>query len=107
MDMKAKVKPPAKAVRCDYCGCAFVPETKILREGEIEYTYFNCDYCGKAYIASVTDSALRKNIRRYAALAEQQKGKQANEQILREVAALKDDNVNRGAELRKMYLQEG
>ena len=104
--MKAKIKPPAKAVRCNFCGCAFVPEAKTRCEGEIEYTYFNCDYCGKAYVASVTDAALRQSIRRYAMLAERQKGKQVNEKVLREVADLKDQNLKRAAELRKMYLWE-
>ena len=54
-----------KNCRCDVCGCAFVPEAKLLREGEIEYTYFNCDYCGKAYIVSVTDFVLRRSIQKY------------------------------------------
>ena len=53
--------------RCDACGCAFVPEPKTQREGEIEYSFFNCDYCGKAYIVSVTDAALHRNNRTYAA----------------------------------------
>lgn len=46
--MRARLKPPGDAVRCDVCGCAFVPESKTQREGEIEYSVFNCDYCGKA-----------------------------------------------------------
>lgn len=44
-------------IRCDACGCAFVPEPQTQREGEIEYSYFNCDYCCKAYMVSVTDAA--------------------------------------------------
>jgi hypothetical protein len=40
-------------------------------------------------------------------LAERQKGKQVNEKVLREVADLKDKNLKRAAELRKMYLREG
>ena len=62
-------------VRCDACGCAFVPEPKTQREGEIEYSFFNCDYCGKAYIVSVTDAALRRSIRKYRSLAEKLKRK--------------------------------
>ena len=93
-------------VRCDFCGCAFVPEPKTQREGEIEYTFFNCDYCGKAYIVSVTDAALRKNIRKYAALAERQKKKPMSEQALREIADLKEMNLKRAAQLRQMYLRE-
>lgn len=105
--MKAKAKTPKQAVRCDFCGCAFVPEPKTQREGEIEYTFFNCDYCGKAYIVSVTDAALRKNIRRYAALAERQKKNPLNEQAIKEIANLKAINLKRAAELRQMYIREG
>ena len=94
-------------VRCDFCGCAFVPEPKNQREGGIEYTFFNCDYCGKAYIVSVTYAALRKNIRRYAALAERQKKNPLNEQALREIVDLKEMNLKRAAELRQMYIREG
>ncbi len=104
--MKAKAKTSKQAVRCDFCGCAFVPEPKAQCEGEIEYTFFNCDYCGKAYIVSVTDAALRKNIRRYAALAERQKKKPMSEQALREIANLKEMNLKRAAQLRQMYLRE-
>ena len=96
--MKAKAKTPKLNVRCDFCGCAFVPEPKNQREGEIEYTFFNCDYCGKAYIVSVTDAALRKNIRRYAALAERQKKNPLNEQALREIVDLKEMNLKRVSE---------
>ena len=104
--MKSKAKTPKQAVRCNFCGCAFVPEPKTQHEGEIEYTFFNCDYCGKAYIVSVTDAALRKNIRRYAALAERQKNNPLNEQALREIVDLKEMNLKRAAELRRMYIRE-
>ena len=94
------------AVRCDKCGCAFVPETLTQREGEIEYSYFNCDYCCKAYIMSVTDAALRRSIRKYRSLAEKLKGKPLSEETLRDVTALKDANTKRAAELRQMYIRE-
>lgn len=103
--MKSKAQTPKQAVHCDACGCAFVPEPKTQRKGEIEYTFFNCDYCGKAFMVSVTDAVLRKDIRRYAALAERQKEKALSEQALREVTALKEANLRRAAELRRMYLK--
>lgn len=105
--MKEKAKIPKQNVRCDFCGCAFLPEPKIQREGEIEYSFFNCDYCGKAYIVSVTDAALRKDIRKYAALAEQQKKNPLNEQALKEIVNLKEMNLKRATELRQMYIREG
>ena len=93
-------------LRCDVCGCAFMPEPKTQREGEIEYSYFNCDYCGKAYMVSVTDAALRRSIRKYRTLAEKLKGKPVTEHALREVTVLKDENTKRAAELRQMYIRE-
>ena len=95
------------AVRCDKCGCAFVPESKTQREGEIEYSYFNCDYCGKAYLVSVTDADLRKDIRKYRTLAEKLKGKSLSEDTLREMASLKEQNLKRSAKLRQIYILEG
>lgn len=103
--MKSKAKTLKQNVRCNFCGCAFVPEPKTQREGEIEYTFFNCDYCGKAYIVSVTDAALRRSIRKYRTLAKKLKGKPLSEQTLREVTALKDANAQQAAELRRMYLR--
>jgi hypothetical protein len=92
--------------RCNSCGCAFMSEPKTQREGEIEYSFFNCDYCGKAYIVSVTDTALRKNIRQYAAIAERQKGNTLSEMELLFAARLKEQNLKRAAELRQMYIRE-
>ncbi len=94
-------------VRCDACGCAFVPESKTQREGEIEYSFFRCGYCGKAYLISVTDADLRKDMRRYRTLAEKHKIKPLSEQTLREMAALKEQNLKRAAKLRQLYYLEG
>ena len=58
--MRARLKPPGDAVRCDVCGCAFVPEPKTQREGEIEYSFFNCDYCGKVILSIILDTILKK-----------------------------------------------
>lgn len=96
-----------KNCRCDACGCAFVPEPKTQRESEIEYSFFNCDYCGKAYLISVTDADLRKDIRRYRTLAEKHKIKPLSEQALREMAALKEQNLKRATKLRQIYILEG
>ncbi len=108
MSKKKKPKPsaPVKAVRCDHCGCGFVPEIHKQSEGEIEYSYFNCDYCGKAYIVSVTDAALRKNIRKYLEIAERQQKSTLSEMELLFAARLKQQNLKRAAELRQMYIRE-
>lgn len=92
--------------RCDSCGCAFIPGPKTKREGEIEYSFFNCDFCGKAFIVSVTDEALRRNIRKYAVFADRQKTSTLSEMELLVAARLKQENLRRAAELRQMYILE-
>ena len=99
--------PPVKSVRCDKCGCGFVPEILTRSEGEIEYSYFNCDYCGKAYIVTVTDAALRRNIRKYREIADRQQKSTLSEMELLFAARLKEQNLKRAAELRQMYIREG
>ena len=105
--IKKKQKPPGSAVRCDHCGCGFVPEILTRSEGEIEYSYFNCDYCGKAYIVTVTDAALRRNIRKYREIADRQQKSTLSEMELLFAARLKEQNLKRAAELRQMYIREG
>lgn len=92
--------------RCDKCGCAFIPQMQMQREGEIEYSFFNCNYCGKAYIVSVTDASLRKNIQKYAAFAGRRKIEMMSEMELLAAARLKKANMERAAELRQMYIRE-
>ena len=106
---KKKQKPsaPVKVVHCDHCGCGFVPEILTRSEGEIEYIYFNCDYCGKAYIVTVTDAALRRNIRKYREIADRQQKSTLSEMELLFAVRLKKQNLKRAAELRQMYIREG
>jgi len=105
--MKARIDTKVdKNVRCDACGCAFVPEMKTQREGEIEFTFFNCDYCGKAYMVGVTDEALRKDIGKYTDLAKLSRMGRLNEAGHRRAIQLKESNLRRGKELRKQYLKE-
>ena len=92
--------------RCDKCGCAFIPQMQMQREGEIEYSFYNCNYCGKAYLVSVTDAALRRNIQKYAAFAGRRKTEMMSEMELLAAARLKQANMERAAELRQMYIRE-
>ncbi|MBQ1491159.1 MAG: hypothetical protein IIZ39_04310 [Blautia sp.] len=93
-------------VRCDFCGCAFIPGPKTLRDGEIEYTFFNCPYCGKAHMIAVTDEGLRKNIAEYAGLAERNRKSRLPEEEQFRMQALKEANVNRAVVLRNRYLKD-
>lgn len=105
--MKARIDAKVdKNVRCDACGCAFIPEMLTQREGEIEFTFFRCDYCGKAYMVSVTDEALRKDIAKYVSYVNRNRVKRLSEKELRRAAQLKENNLKRSRELRKQYLKD-
>ena len=95
-----------KEIRCDACGCAFIPEVMTETDGDIEFTFYRCDYCGKAYMVSVTDSQLRANIAEYVRLAEQNKLKRLPEPDQLWMQTLKATNVQMARELRTRYLKE-
>lgn len=57
-------------VKCDTCRTIIKDiAPRIQKQGDIEYTYFQCHRCGEIYPISCTDSALRKEIRKYQAFA--------------------------------------
>ena len=96
----------AQEVRCDYCGCAFLPEVKTEKDDEIEFSYFNCDYCGKAFMVCVTDAKFREMIYEYRVLAERNKlGRLSEEEQVR-MQKLKEENIVRGKALMKAYIRE-
>lgn len=93
-------------VRCDHCGCAFVPVPVTEMDGDIAYTFFRCDYCGKAFMVCVTDPKLCNDIYEYAVLAERNKITRLPEEEQRRMQQMKADNIRRAEELRRMYLRE-
>ena len=95
-----------KEIRCEACGCAFVPEVLTERDGDIEYTFFRCAYCGKAYMVSVTNGSLRDSIRRYIAMAERNREKRLPEEEQFQMQRLKEENVRMEAEIRRLCLKE-
>ena len=90
-------------VRCDACGCAFPLDFEPRVNGEIETTFFRCPYCGKGYVVSVTDEALRKNIREYVRLYTRNQKKRLSERTQKRLQKLKASNVKRCEELKKQY----
>ena len=90
-------------VRCDACGCAFPLDFETRVNGEIETTFFRCPFCGKGYVVSVTDEALRKNIREYVQLYKRNQKKRLSEQTLKRVQKLRASNVIRCEELKTQY----
>ena len=93
-------------IRCDECGCAFVPEMLTQKDGEIEYGFFHCGYCGRAYMVSVTDEELRKGIREYLRLATLNKEKRLSEPMQFKMQELKAANAERERALRSACLRE-
>lgn len=90
-------------VRCDACGCAFPLDFETHVNGEIETTFFHCPHCGKGYVVSVTDEALRKNIREYQQLYTRNQKKRLSERSLKRLQKLRASNVIRCEELKKRY----
>ena len=106
MEQTALKPETVPVVRCDNCGCAFVPEVERQQDGEIEYTYFCCAYCGKAYMVSVSDAALRKDIERYAEIAKKGRQKRLPEKQIRKMRKLLQANIRRSRELLEQYIRE-
>ena len=94
-------------VRCDACGCAFPLDFETRVNGEIETTFFRCPHCGKVYVVSVTDEAMRKNIREYLKLCTRSQKKRLSERTQKRLQKLKASNVKRCEELKKQYPLEG
>ena len=89
---------------CDKCGAVIPePEWKVVRDGEIEHTYFVCLDCGVAYQFSVTDKKLREKIQKYKEMAQRLKERQCSEAYQKRVQRLKKDNVKRSRELKRLY----
>ena len=90
-------------VRCESCGCVFPLDFETRENGEIETTFFRCPHCGKVYVVSVTDEAMRKNIREYLQLYTRSQKKRLSEQSMKRLQKLRADNVIRCEELKKQY----
>ena len=95
-----------REIRCEACGCAFVPEMLTEKDDGIEYHFFRCGYCGKAYMVCVTDEELREGIREYLRLAGLNKLARLDEPAQFKMQAQKACNAEREVALRKTYLKE-
>ena len=93
-----------KGVKCDSCGCRFVPQAETKTDGDLEYTYFCCPFCGKEYPVSVTDRDLRRGIESYRRLAEKNSRRRLGERGQRRMQQMKTACVQRSRELREIYL---
>ena len=96
----------SKEVRCENCGCAFIPELILEQDGDIEYTFFRCPFCGKAYMVSVTDGHLRHDIKRYTQMILSGRMDRMTPEQFQEAKELLASNIRRSCELRSLYLRE-
>ena len=103
---KQKFEPGVSHVRCNHCGCAFLPHLLTEKDGDIEFTFFRCDYCGKAYIVCVTDGRLREMIAEYTRLSEMNSQSRLPEPEQFRMQKLKEENAARAEELRRQYIRE-
>lgn len=89
------------ALDCDDC-----ETTMYMRytntNGELEATYYMCPKCGKVYPVSLTDAALREEIKKTRALNEEirRRGpKEAGKELIRKALSMKDANIKRCRQL--------
>ncbi len=95
----------ANEVRCDRCGCAFVPEMMCEQDGDLAYQFFRCGFCGKAFVVTATDTPLRMSIAKYAEMAEQNKKGRLSEAEQCKLRNLKEENKARADRLRELLIR--
>ena len=89
---------------CDECGKSISdPQWKKIMSGDLEYTYFTCDECGAAHPVCTTDSALRKNIKKYRKMAARIRKGRSSEAYQKRVQKLKTENITRSRELSEQH----
>ncbi len=92
-----------RTVTCNTCGKNITVNPGYKREGELEYRYFVCRKCKAVYVISVTDEALRENIRRYQELTGKGQGKELPPETLQEVRLILKNNAERSRRLREAH----
>lgn len=92
-----------RTVTCDACGKNTTVNPGYKQEGELEYRYFVCRKCKAVYVISVTDEALREDIRRYQELTAEEQGKGLPPEILQEVRLILKSNMERSRKLREAH----
>lgn len=90
---------------CNVCKRnAEVPKPLKRTEGDLEIGYIVCPSCSQEYIISVTDPALRKQIKKYLRLSAKIRKGNAKISSYQEAEKLKTENVTRSKELIEQYL---
>lgn len=98
--MQRKTK---QIVKCDRCGRNLKIDPRYKRVGDLEYRYFRCRRCGAVYVVSVTDGALRQEIKRYQEIVEGFQTTAIPPEISQEAQLILKNNVQRSRELKERY----
>lgn len=91
-------------IKCDKCGA--VTETvmpEIVRNGDVEHTFFRCPDCGAVFPIAATDTALRADIAEYNRRRQMIRLKPVTEAFIRDAEALKQENLKRCKELMEQH----
>lgn len=101
--MRKKGKP---IIKCDMCHRIIgKAKPKWKKVGDIEYYYLKCTHCKAVYTISATDTALRRDIKRFEEMTARAKaqGRQPTEKEIQEAQELLKANVARNREIKAQY----
>lgn len=101
--MRKKSKP---IIKCDKCNRIInKAKPKWKKVGDIEYYYLKCQRCKAVYIISATDTALRRDIKRFEEMTAkvQAQGRKPTEKEIQEAQELLQANVARNREIKAQY----
>lgn len=98
--MRKKGKP---VIKCDRCQRIIDAKPKWKKVNDIEYYYLKCKHCKAVHTISATDTALRKDIKRFEEMRDKMKDGKPTEQEIQEAQALLKANVARNREIKTQF----
>ena len=90
-------------VKCDKCGKEASFEPLYRREGDLEQIFLKCPECGTEYLAAVTDSELRRNIKTYEQMTQTIRIEKVTDIFIEDARKLYRENLERGRVLLEQY----
>ena len=90
-------------VKCENCGKESSFEPLYRREGDLELIFLKCPECGTEYLAAVTDSELRRNIKTYEQMTQTIRIEKVTDIFIEDARKLYRENLERGRVLLEQY----
>ena len=90
-------------VKCDKCGKEASFEPLYRREGDLELIFLKCPECGTEYLAAVTDSELRRNIKTFEQMTQTIRTEKVTDIFIEDAQRLYRENLERGKVLLEQY----